>query len=110
LFIMFAYNLAIVVWVGYMASKQSAREDKTVLLTTQRWDQSLTDLQPSDSPDSLIPMFEGMVDRAFSRTPDHPLIGHDAELERMLISSGISNEPTEKINTRLYPESVTQKT
>jgi hypothetical protein len=37
-------------------------------LVSQRWEQSLTELQHPTHADSLIPMFEGMVDRAFSRT------------------------------------------
>jgi hypothetical protein len=37
-------------------------------LQTQRWEQGLADLQQSVPSDSLIPMFEGMVERAFSRS------------------------------------------
>ena len=40
------------------------------LLQPQRWEQSLTDIHHPLPADSLIPMFEGMVDRALSRT--HP--------------------------------------
>jgi hypothetical protein len=109
LVIMFTYNLAIVIWMGYMAVKQRAREDVTVLLTTQRWDQSLNDLQNPGSPDSLIPMFEGMVDRAFSRTKDPVILGDDPELERLLISSGITDPtPTRPLN-RTYAERAPQK-
>lgn len=63
-----AYNGAILVWLGYAALKCPARDTSAQLLMSQRWDQSLTDLQHPVSADSLIPMFEGMVDRAFSRT------------------------------------------
>src|SRR5207249_3359030 len=38
------------------------------VLMSQRWEQGLTELQHPSSSDSLIPIFEGMVDRAFSRT------------------------------------------
>lgn len=65
-----AYNCALAVWFVYIASKNPAREISANLLRPQRWEQSLTDLQhqhPAE-PDSLIPMFEGMVDRALSRT------------------------------------------
>jgi hypothetical protein len=65
--IMAAYNVAIVLWGGYMWAKQSAREISANLLTSQRWEESLTDLQHPVAADSLIPMFEGMVERALSR-------------------------------------------
>jgi len=65
---MVAYNFTIVIWLTYMASKSPAREASANTLMPQRWDQSLTDIQHPMAPDSLIPMFEGMVDRAFSRT------------------------------------------
>ena len=72
LFNMLAYNLAILVWLGYLLAKCPARDVSAKLLVTQRWDQSLTDLQHPLPGDSLIPMFEGMVDRAFSRTTQYP--------------------------------------
>lgn len=64
---MAAYNCAVLVWFGYMLTKSPAREAAANLLTSQRWEQSLTDLQHPVPADSLIPIFEGMVDRAFSR-------------------------------------------
>jgi hypothetical protein len=69
---MAAYNCTILVWLGYVASKSPARDDASKLLMSQRWDQSLGDLQSPATADSLIPMFEGMVDRAFSRTNGEP--------------------------------------
>jgi hypothetical protein len=67
-FNMLAYNAAIVIWLVYAWIKSPARDASASLLMSQRWDQSLTDLQHPVSSDSLIPLFEGMVDRAFSRT------------------------------------------
>jgi hypothetical protein len=65
-----AYTFALLTWIGYASVKSSSREAAGALLVTQRWEQSLGDLQHSSaSEDSLIPMFEGMVERAFSRTP-----------------------------------------
>lgn len=61
------YNLCIMVWLGYALLKSPARENTNTLLKSQRWDHSLADLQDNTAPDSLIPMFENMVDRAFSR-------------------------------------------
>ena len=62
-----AYSLAILTWFGYCLVKNPVREDPASLLATQRWDQSLSDIQNPVPTDSLIPMFEGMVERAFSR-------------------------------------------
>lgn len=66
---MTAYNATLLIWLGYTLVKSPAREATSNLLRPQRWEQSLTDLHHHPSPaDSLIPMFEGMVDRALSRT------------------------------------------
>lgn len=63
-----AYNSAIAVWFGYLLSQSPARAVSPAnLLASQRWEQSLSDLQHPAQADSLIPMFESMVDRAFSR-------------------------------------------
>ncbi len=63
-----AYNLGIFVWLGYSLSRKAERSGAVNRLQTERWEQGLTDLQPPVPSDSLIPMFEGMVDRAFSRS------------------------------------------
>jgi hypothetical protein len=60
--------LAILVWCGYSLSRKAARVAAVNHLQTQRWEQGLADLQPPVLSDSLIPMFEGMVERAFSRS------------------------------------------
>jgi hypothetical protein len=65
---MSAYNLAIFVWLGYSISRKAARTTAVNHLQTQRWEQGLADLQQPVPSDSLIPMFEGMVERAFSRS------------------------------------------
>jgi hypothetical protein len=75
---MCAYNLAILTWAGYMWANDSTREPVTMLLKSQRWDQSLADLQHPVSDDSLIPMFEGMVERAFSRASGDQAAEHEA--------------------------------
>jgi hypothetical protein len=67
-----AYTGAILVWLGYTLRRCASRDASANLLMSQRWDQSLTDLQHPLPSDSLIPMFEGMVDRAFSRTNGTP--------------------------------------
>jgi hypothetical protein len=65
---MTTYNLAIFVCLGYSLSRKAVHEAAVNRLQTQRWEQGLADLQHSVPPDSLIPMFEGMVERAFSRS------------------------------------------
>jgi hypothetical protein len=65
---MATYIVAIFVWFGYSLSRQSVRVTAANHLQTQRWEQGLSDLQHPVPSDSLIPMFEGMVERAFSRS------------------------------------------
>jgi hypothetical protein len=65
---MSAYNASLLIWLGYTLAKSPAREAASNLLRPQRWEQSLTDIHHPLPADSLIPMFEGMVDRALSRT------------------------------------------
>jgi hypothetical protein len=60
--------LAILVWLGYSLSPKAVRVGAVNHLQTQRWEQGLADLQHPVPSDSLIPMFEGMVERAFSRS------------------------------------------
>ena len=71
---MTAYNISLLTWLGYCAAKVPARDDAATLLRTQRWEQSLSDIHHPVAADSLIPMFEGMVDRALSRQPEMPLV------------------------------------
>ena len=74
---MSTYNLAIFVWLGYSLSRKAVRVAAVNHLQTQRWEQGLADLQRPLSSDSLIPMFEGMVERAFSRSSNLELTeGH----------------------------------
>jgi hypothetical protein len=65
---MVALILAILVWCGYSLSGKAVRVAAVNHLQTQRWEQGLADLQHPVLSDSLIPMFEGMVERAFSRS------------------------------------------
>jgi hypothetical protein len=69
-----AYNVTLLIWLGYSFAKSPAREASSVLLRPQRWEQSISDLHHPvrSESDSLIPMFEGMVDRALSRTQNPP--------------------------------------
>jgi hypothetical protein len=65
---MCGYNASLLLWLGYVAVKRPARDIHRSLLQPQRWEQSLSDIHHPLPADSLIPMFEGMVDRALSRT------------------------------------------
>jgi hypothetical protein len=64
-----AYTFSILTWIGYALLKTTSQEGSTKLLMSQRWDYGLSELRHPVAGDSLIPMFESMVDRAFSRTP-----------------------------------------
>jgi hypothetical protein len=68
---MVAFNMAFVLWLGYMAAKSPARDNSSTLLQSQRWEESLNELHHPVGADSLIPMFEGMVERAFSRSSNN---------------------------------------
>jgi hypothetical protein len=72
-----AYNASLFCWLAYVALKSPARDSATSLFQSQRWEQSLSDIHQPLPADSLIPMFEGMVDRALSRT--HPEANHTTE-------------------------------
>ena len=65
---MMFYNASLVLWLGYITAKSPVRESVNTLLQPQRWEQSLSDIHHPLPVDSLIPMFEGMVDRALSKT------------------------------------------
>jgi hypothetical protein len=65
---MTAYNITIFIWMGYMLVKSPAREPAAHMLRPQRWEEGLSAIQHPAAADSLIPMFESMVDRALSRT------------------------------------------
>jgi hypothetical protein len=67
---MMFYNASLVLWLGYITAKSPARESVNTLLQPQRWEQSLSEIHHPLPADSLIPMFEGMVDRALSRSPN----------------------------------------
>jgi hypothetical protein len=85
-----AYNLAIVTWVVYSFLNSPTREPSVALLKSQRWDQSLTDLQHPDGEDSLIPIFEGMVERAFSRSPKYSITAGQDDFKPGLPTGNIS--------------------
>jgi hypothetical protein len=74
---MSAYNCSLMLWLGYIALKRPVREGSLSLFQPQRWEQSLSDIHHPVPADSLIPMFEGMVDRALSRAKQDPFVALD---------------------------------
>jgi hypothetical protein len=66
---MAGYNVALLLWLGYCFLNR--REARMPVLIPQRWNEALMDIHPQAETESLIPMFEHMVDRAFSKTHDH---------------------------------------
>jgi hypothetical protein len=72
-----AYNATLLIWLGYTLAKSPARDATSTLLRPQRWEQSLSDIHHPLPADSLIPMFEGMVDRALSRTQASPPLAEE---------------------------------
>lgn len=66
-----AWNLGVMLWLSYAI--WSRKDNALPVLVPQRWDEALTDLRSGSSGESLIPMFEHMVDRALSRAQNsHP--------------------------------------
>ena len=63
---MSAYNCGMLVWLVY--GLVNRRQPSVPVLVPLRWDDALNDLHQHDGDESLIPMFEHMVDRAFSKT------------------------------------------
>lgn len=70
---MAAYNAGILIWLAYIVLKKRERQPQATLLMSQRWEQSLSDIQYPVPADSLIPMFQNIVDRALSRNPGDDL-------------------------------------
>jgi hypothetical protein len=66
------YCLTILVWLVYAATKAALPQNTATALVSQRWEESLNDLQYAAPADSLIPMYERMVDRALSRNAKDP--------------------------------------
>jgi len=64
---MTAFNVCALIWLGYGFAPLEVHEAPVNHLQTQRWEQGLADLQHGAPNDALIPMFETMVERAFSR-------------------------------------------
>ncbi len=81
---MTAYNSSLILWFGYLVVKSPVRDAASTLLQTQRWEHSLSDIQHPVPANSMIPMFEGMVDRALSRTqPESQVASAESAVARV---------------------------
>lgn len=90
-------NVAIVIWLAYVAARRTVRVAAVNHLQTQRWEQSLAGLHsaevvPGGPSCSLIPMFEGMVERAISRSSN--LEDLDQQVETSRRPSTTSSRPS----------------
>jgi hypothetical protein len=88
---MAAYNVALFIWGGYLWAKSPARDAGSILLRPQRWEQGISDIQHPTTANSLIPMFEGMVDRALSRTQPSPLSSEPDPMTARSASASMSS-------------------
>lgn len=94
---MVAYNATLMIWMGYMTVTSPERAPSTHMLRPQRWEEGLNAIQHPHSPDSLIPMFESIVDRALSGTQVEPAL---PELNR---SRSHSPEDSRRRTQAQYP-------
>ncbi|MGE5207345.1 MAG: hypothetical protein ACM3PW_17175 [Chlamydiota bacterium] len=91
---MIAYNISVVVWLCYFALPAAEQRRSATLLQPQRWDLSLGELAHPVAPESLMPMFDAMVDRALSKAgassePAEPIMATSTEKAGERPSSGI---------------------
>lgn len=86
------YTAALLGWVGYGFLKAPASQHQQVaLLASQRWEESLGELRRPAPADSLIPMFEGMVDRAFSHS--NPGLEQEVAVSEPVLAKSVPINP-----------------
>lgn len=69
---MASYDIAVILWLIYFALPVAEQRRSEMLLQPQRWDLSLGELAHPVAPESLMPMFDAMVDRAFTKAGTAP--------------------------------------
>jgi hypothetical protein len=94
-----AYTLVILIWIGYALLKATSRATSAMLMS-QRWDQGLSELRHPAAGDSLIPMFESMVDRAFSRTPTESEGRESGEDKHIVHKMSVSHKTASSFSRR----------
>ena len=98
-----AYSFAILTWMGYMSLKVTSKAVSAKALMSQRWDDGLSDVRYPAANDSLIPMFERMVDRAFSGTPRESERANPEE-KHVVHKMSIPAKPPTSFPTRSLPK------
>jgi len=98
-----AYSLAVLTWIGYATLKTTTRAASSSM--SQRWDLGLGDLRHPVAGDSLIPMFESMVDRAFSRAP-RELEYKEIEDKRLIHKMPAPRPATPSFSARALPKNL----
>ena len=94
-----AYGVSILIWIGYASLKTPSPVASAKLVMSQRWDYGLSEVRHPVEGDSLIPMFEGMVDRAFSPTPREPRA--EGEDQRLVPKMAVSGKATPSLPHRV---------
>ena len=90
---MFSYDVSMIAWFAYACWASVTREKIVNPLRTQRWEKGIGELHANTATDgSLIPMFEGMVRQAFTRSANAEADGElaqmsDASKERLAKSA-----------------------
>ena len=62
------YDVSLMVWFVYCWIESPMTMAESTRVKTQRWNRGLTEIQHPESAESLIPMFENMVERALARS------------------------------------------
>ena len=82
-----SYLMSLFIWLAYSWIKSPTLMTEPARLKTQRWDRGLTEIQHPVAAESLIPMFEGMVERALARSTPMPP-AKDSSLEGQALAQG----------------------
>jgi hypothetical protein len=100
-----AYGFSILTWIGYASLKEPSRAVSAKLVMSERWDHGLSELRYPITNDSLIPMFESMVDRAFSPAPiePEPEIRGAIENKHLVTKMSVPGKATASFSSRAHP-------
>jgi hypothetical protein len=96
------YDATVALWLFYILHKQPAREPVNSLLTSQRWEDSLSDIQHPEPSDALIPSFESLVDEVLSRSHDDGTRSSQPVAQKFPAQS--TNAPVIQSNAYAHPK------
>ena len=94
---MMSYNVAVLVWFAYFALPAGEQRRAVVLLQPQRWDATLGELSHPMAPESLLPMFDAMVDRAFTKAGNAKRSGKDDRAESGAKAASSGTKPAQDV-------------